>query len=69
MTRELRFARWFAADDLRGFGHPSRLIQTGCSIEDWSVRPVIAIVDAWSDINSCHAHFRQRIEDVTRDVL
>ena len=34
-----------------------------------SGRPVIAIVNTWSDINPCHAHFKQRVEDVKRGVL
>ena len=32
-------------------------------------RPVIAILNTWSDINPCHAHFKQRVEDVKRGVL
>jgi len=68
MTR-LRSARWFEPDDLRGFGHRSRLMQMGYGPDDWAGRPVIAIVNTWSDINPCHAHFRQRVEDVKRGVL
>ncbi|MCZ8185710.1 MAG: L-arabinonate dehydratase [Beijerinckiaceae bacterium] len=68
MTR-LRSSRWFDTDDLRGFGHRSRLMQMGYSREDWEGRPVIAIINTWSDINPCHAHFRQRAEDVKRGVL
>lgn len=30
---------------------------------------MIAIVNTWSDANQCHAHFRQRVEDVKRGVL
>ena len=69
MTRKLRSARWFEPDDLRGFGHRSRLMQMGYAPEDWAGRPVIAIVNTWSDINPCHAHFRHRVEDVKRGVL
>jgi len=65
----LRSARWFDTDDLRGFGHRSRLMQMGYGVEDWNGRPVIAIINTWSDINPCHAHFRQRVEDVKRGVL
>ncbi len=68
MTR-LRSSRWFDADDLRGFGHRSRLMQMGYSRQDWEGRPVIAIVNTWSDINPCHAHFKARVEDVKRGVL
>ena len=63
----LRSARWFAPDDLRSFGHRSRLMQMGP--EDWVGKPLIGIVSTWSDINPCHGHFRQRVEDVKRGVL
>ncbi|NYT37848.1 dihydroxy-acid dehydratase [Allopusillimonas soli] len=65
----LRSARWFAPDDLRGFGHRSRIMQMGYSPEDWAGKPVIGIINTWSDINPCHAHFKQRVEDVKRGVL
>ncbi len=74
MTRKktsstLRSARWFAPDDLRGFGHRSRIMQMGYSPKDWVGRPVIAILNTWSDINPCHAHFKQRVDDVKRGIL
>jgi dihydroxy-acid dehydratase len=73
MTRRtastLRSARWFAPDDLRSFGHRSRLRQMGYAPADWAGKPVIAVVNTWSDINQCHAHFKQRVEDVKRGVL
>jgi len=73
MTRKdkdsLRSARWFAPDDLRAFGHRSRAMQMGYGPQDWAGKPVIAIVNTWSDINPCHSHFRQRVEDVKRGVL
>ena len=65
----LRSARWFAPDDLRGFGHRSRLMQMGYGAEDWKDKPVIAIINTWSGINPCHAHFRERAEDVKRGIL
>ncbi|WP_114944089.1 L-arabinonate dehydratase [Microvirga calopogonii] len=65
----LRSARWFAPDDLRGFGHRSRMMQMGYAPEDWVGRPVIAILNTWSDINPCHAHFKLRVDDVKRGVL
>ena len=65
----LRSARWFADDDLRSFGHRSRFMQMGYGPGDWAGKPMIAIVNTWSDINPCHAHFRQRVEDVKRGVL
>ena len=65
---QLRSARWFAPDDLRGFGHRSRLMQMGYAQEDWAGKPCIAVINTWSGINPCHAHFRERAEDVKRGV-
>jgi len=65
----LRSARWFAPDDLRSFGHRSRLMQMGYAPADWVGHPVIAIINTWSDLNPCHAHFKARAEDVRRGVL
>ena len=66
---ESRSARWFEPDDLRSFGHRSRAMQMGYSREDWEGKPVIALINSWSDINQCHAHFRARAEDVRRGIL
>ena len=65
----LRSARWFAPDDLRSFGHRSRIMQMGYAPEDWEGRPVIAILNTWSDINPCHSHFKQRVDDVKRGIF
>jgi dihydroxy-acid dehydratase len=64
----LRSARWFAPNDLRTFGHRSRFMQMGYAASDWAGKPVIAILNTWSDVNQCHSHFRQRVEDVKRGV-
>ncbi|MEZ5848819.1 MAG: L-arabinonate dehydratase [Geminicoccaceae bacterium] len=73
MTRkkaeELRSHRWFGVQDLRAFGHRSRIKQMGYGPEDYAGRPVIAIVNTWSDINQCHAHFKERVQDVKRGIL
>ena len=66
---DLRSARWFAPDDLRSMGHRSRAMQMGLSPEDWQGRPVIAIVNTWSDLSPCHHHLRDRAEWVKRGVL
>ncbi len=65
----LRSARWFAPDDLRSFGHRSRAMQMGYDRRDWDGKPIIAILNTWSDINPCHAHFRQRAEDVKKGIF
>ena len=66
---QLRRARWFAPDDFRSFGHRSRVMQMGYGAADYIGKPVIAIVNTWSDANQCHTHFKQRVEDVKRGVL
>src|SRR5690606_16763361 len=66
---KLRSARWFAPDDLRSFGHRSRVLQMGYDYEDWQGKPIIAILNTWSDMNQCHQHFRHRVEDVKRGVF
>ena len=64
----LRSSRWFAPDDLRSFGHRSRLMQLGYSEEDFMGKPVIGILNTWSELNSCHGHFPERVRDVKRGV-
>jgi dihydroxy-acid dehydratase len=66
---DLRSARWFGPADLRSFGHRSRAMQMGYAPEEWQGKPVIAIINTWSDLNPCHAHFKQRVDDVKRGVL
>jgi dihydroxy-acid dehydratase len=66
---DLRSHRWLGVQDLRSFGHRSRLRQIGYDADDWHGKPVIGIVNTWSDINPCHAHLRSRAEDVKRGVL
>ncbi|HEX7219726.1 MAG TPA: L-arabinonate dehydratase [Burkholderiales bacterium] len=65
---ELRSHRWYGVDDLRSFGHRSRTAQMGYDRSDYAGKPVIAIINTWSDINTCHTHFKQRVEEVKRGV-
>jgi dihydroxy-acid dehydratase len=66
---DLRSHRWLGVNDLRSFGHRSRLRQGGFDAADWQSKPVIGIINTWSDINFCHTHLRARAEDVKRGVL
>ncbi|HMQ39698.1 MAG TPA: L-arabinonate dehydratase [Paracoccus sp. (in: a-proteobacteria)] len=66
---KLRSARWFAPDDLRSFGHRSRMMQLGYSEADFMGKPIIGILNTWSELNSCHSHFPERIKDVKRGIL
>jgi len=65
----LRSARWFRPDDLRSFGHRSRLKGTGIDDCDFRDRPIVGILNTWSDLNTCHSHLRARAEEVKRGVL
>ncbi len=66
---DLRSHRWLGVSDMRSFGHKSRLRQIGYDGEDWEGKPVIGIINTWSEINPCHAHLRVRAENVKRGVL
>ena len=55
---ELRSQRWFGATDLRSFGHRSRMLQMGYERDDFMGKPVVGIINTWSDISPCHTHFR-----------
>jgi dihydroxy-acid dehydratase len=65
---ELRSHRWYGARDMRSFGHRSRTAQMGFHRSDYAGKPVIAIINTWSDINPCHSHFKQRVEEVKRGI-
>ncbi|WP_181771397.1 L-arabinonate dehydratase [Amycolatopsis pittospori] len=65
---ELRSHRWFGGDELRGFSHRARSRQLGYNPEEHLGKPVIAILNTWSDINPCHMHLRERAEQVKRGV-
>ncbi|EMS95082.1 dihydroxy-acid dehydratase [Agrobacterium tumefaciens str. Cherry 2E-2-2] len=67
--KKLRSDRWFAPDDLRSFGHRSRMMQLGYAEEDFVGKPVIGILNTWSELNTCHSHFPERVQDVKRGVL
>jgi dihydroxy-acid dehydratase len=66
---QLRSFRWFGPNDLRSFGHRSRARQLGLGPADWEGKPVIAILNTWSEINPCHLHFKVLAENVKKGVL
>src|SRR5258705_5944848 len=67
--KKLRSQRWLDNNDFRTFNHRSRVMQMGYDKKDWEGKPLIAILNNWSDYNPCHLHFKQRVEDVKRGVL
>ena len=66
---DLRSRRWFAATDMRGFAHRQRIQQMGLRREDVLDKPIVAILNTWSDLSPCHAHLRERAESVKRGIL
>ncbi|MDP6206819.1 MAG: dihydroxy-acid dehydratase, partial [Roseibacillus sp.] len=65
---DLRSHRFFAPDTQRGFSHRSRHKQLGFNDDEFMGKPVIAILNTWNEFISCHAHFRQRAEEIKRGV-
>jgi dihydroxy-acid dehydratase len=65
---DLRSYRWFGGADLSSQGHRSRALQMGYGRNDFTGKPVIGIINTWSDLLPCHAHFRTRAEEVKRGV-
>jgi dihydroxy-acid dehydratase len=53
---------------MRSFGHRSRAAQMGYNRSEYAGKPMIAIVNTWSDINPCHSHFKDRVEGVKRGI-
>ncbi|MFO1439439.1 MAG: L-arabinonate dehydratase [Verrucomicrobiaceae bacterium] len=66
---QLRSWRWYGRDELRSFGHRSRAKQNGWGNEDIVGKPVIGILNTWSDLNSCHMHLRLTADAVKRGVF
>jgi len=67
--QQWRSDRWFGPDDLRSMGHRSRMLQMGYDEADFMGKPIIGIVNTWSDSNPCHAHFKHRVENVKHGIL
>lgn len=65
---QLRSHRWYGVDDMRSVSHRGRSHQMGFSSADFAGKPVIGILNTWSDMNTCHSHFRQRAEEIKRGV-
>ena len=66
---DLRSRRWFGPADLRSFGHRSRAKQMGWDAVDWEDKPVIAVLNTWSDLNTCHTHFKLIADQVKKGIL
>ena len=66
---KLRSHRWFGGESMRAFSHRGRWRQLGFEPEDYSGKPIIGIVNTWSEMNTCHGHFPERVQAVKRGVL
>jgi dihydroxy-acid dehydratase len=64
----LRSQRWYAPETIRAFAHRQRTQQMGFAREEFLGKPVIGIINTWSEMSACHAHLRERAEAVKRGV-
>lgn len=64
----LRSQRWYAPETIRAFAHRQRTQQMGFAREEFLGKPVIGIINTWSDMSACHSHLRERAEAVKRGV-
>ena len=69
LKKNLRSQRWFAEQTLRGSGHKSRIFQLGLTKEDLENKPIIGIINTWSEVNHCHSHLKERASDVKTGIL
>jgi dihydroxy-acid dehydratase len=65
---ELRSQRWFSGPGSVGAHKHRRIKQAGFTTEDFKDKPVIGILSTWSDFQTCHTHFPERIEDIKRGI-
>ncbi len=65
---DLRSHRWYGPNDVRSVSHRARSRQLGFSGEDFAGKPKIGILNTWSEMNTCHSHFKQRVEEIKRGV-
>ncbi|MGC9668975.1 L-arabinonate dehydratase [Planosporangium sp. 12N6] len=65
---QLRSHRWYGGEGVRGFSHRARTRQMGIGAEEHLGKPVVGVIDTWSEINPCHLHLKERAEAVKRGV-
>jgi dihydroxy-acid dehydratase len=65
----LRSHRWFGGESMRAFSHRGRWRQLGFGPGDYAGKPIIGIINTWSEMNTCHSHFPERVQAVKRGVL
>ena len=65
---DLRSHRWFGRESMRTFNHRSRMAQLGFTLADYAGKPIVGVLNTWSEINPCHSHFKTRVEEIKRGV-
>ncbi len=63
-----RSMRWFQPNTMRAFAHRQRALQMGFRKKDFMNKPVIGIINTWSDLSTCHGHLRERANDVRKGI-
>jgi len=66
--KNLRSQRWYSPNNLRGVSARARSRQMGFGPEDLNDKPCIGIINTWSDMNTCHSHFKDRVEEIKRGI-
>jgi dihydroxyacid dehydratase/phosphogluconate dehydratase len=66
-TNNLRSQRWLGNGPY-SFAPRSRTLQNALIDSDFAGKPVIAIVNTWSEMNTCRGHFRDVAQVVKRGV-
>jgi len=64
----LRSFRWYGTEHLRSFAHRQRTMQIGFRRSDFVGRPVIGLINTWSEMSTCHYHLRERAEEIRRGI-
>ena len=67
--RPLRSQRWFEAGGVPGLFHRAYLKSEGFSDQAFKNRPVVGILNPWSELVNCHGHFRGMADAVRRGIL
>ena len=66
--KDLRSQRWYGPNTMRGVSARARSRQMGFGPDDINNKPRIGIINTWSDMNTCHSHFKDRAEEIKRGV-
>lgn len=68
-ANQLRSYRWFGVNDMRSFLHRQRVQQMGFDREEFIGKPIIGIINTWSELSTCHIHLRDRASVIKRAIF